>query len=78
MGPFRVQRPPLRSRLRSALHATRRPAAGLAMAFGASRPSALAATLMLRFSTLAVPCLIGVITLLRQKDLSRGGGGPKA
>jgi hypothetical protein len=48
------------------------------MAFGASRPSALAATLMLRFSTLAVPCLIGVITLLRQKDLSRGGVGPKA
>jgi len=34
MGPFRVQRPPLRSRLRSALHATRRPAAGLALAFG--------------------------------------------
>ena len=53
-------------------------AIGLAMAFGASRPSALAATLMLRFSTLAVPCLIGVITLLRQKDLSRGGGGPNS
>jgi uncharacterized membrane protein YbhN (UPF0104 family) len=53
-------------------------AIGLAMAFGASRPSALAATLMLRFSTLAVPCLIGVITLLRQKDLSRGGGRPNS
>jgi hypothetical protein len=48
------------------------------MAFGASRPSALAATVMLRFSTLAVPCLIGVITLLRQKDLSRGGGRPNS
>jgi hypothetical protein len=33
---------------------------------------------MLRFSTLAVPCLIGVITLLQQKDLSRGGGRPNS
>ena len=46
-------------------------AIGLAMAYGAGRSDALAATLILRFATLAVPCLLGVIALLRQKDLSR-------
>lgn len=46
-------------------------AIGLAMAYGAGRSDALAATLMLRFATLAVPCLVGVLALLRQKDLSR-------
>ena len=46
-------------------------AIGLAMAYGAGRSDALAATLMLRFATLAVPCLLGVIALVRQKDLSR-------
>ena len=46
-------------------------AIGLAMAYGAGRSDALAATLMLRFATLAVPCLVGVMALVRQKDLSR-------
>ena len=46
-------------------------AIGLAMAYGAGRSEALAATLMLRIATLAVPCLVGVLALLRQKDLSR-------
>lgn len=46
-------------------------AIGLAMAYGAGRSDALAATLMLRFATLAVPCVLGVIALVRQKDLSR-------
>ena len=46
-------------------------AIGLAMAYGAGRSDALAATLMLRFATLAVPCLLGVIALVKQKDLSR-------
>lgn len=44
-------------------------AIGLAIAFGAGRSNALAATLMLRFATLAVPCLLGVTALARQKDL---------
>ena len=46
-------------------------AIGLAMAYGAGRSDALAATLMLRFATLAVPCALGIVTLLRQRDLSR-------
>ena len=46
-------------------------AIGLAMTYGASRSDALAATLMLRFATLAVPCALGVIALVRQKDLLR-------
>lgn len=47
-------------------------AIGLAMAYGAGRSEALAATLMLRFSTLAVPCVVGITALLRQRDLRRG------
>jgi uncharacterized protein (TIRG00374 family) len=46
-------------------------AIGLAMAYGAGRSEALAATLMLRLATLAVPCALGVVALLRQRDLSR-------
>ena len=46
-------------------------AIGLAVVYGASRAQALAATLMLRIATLAVPCLLGMIALLRQPDLSR-------
>jgi len=46
-------------------------AIGLAMAYGAGRADALAATLMLRFATLAVPCLLGVVVLMRQRDLSK-------
>jgi len=46
-------------------------AIGLAIAYGAGRSEALAATLMLRFATLAVPCLLGVVTLVRQRDLGR-------
>ena len=46
-------------------------AIGLAVLFGAGRPQALAATLMLRIATLAVPCLLGMVTLLRQSDLNR-------
>jgi glycosyltransferase 2 family protein len=44
-------------------------AIGLAMAYGAGRSEALAVTLMLRFATVAVPCLLGVVVLLRQRDL---------
>lgn len=46
-------------------------AIGLAVLYGAGRPQALAATLMLRIATLAVPCQIGMVTLLRQSDLNR-------
>lgn len=46
-------------------------AIGLAMAFGAPRANALAATLVLRIATLAVPCVLGVVVLVRQKDLRR-------
>lgn len=46
-------------------------AIGLAMAYGANRSEALAATLVLRFATLAVPCALGVLLLLRQRDLRR-------
>lgn len=46
-------------------------AIGLAMAYGAPRANALAATLVLRIATLAVPCVLGVVALVRQKDLSR-------
>lgn len=45
-------------------------AIGLSMAYGASRGEALAATLVLRVATLAVPCAVGVLALLRQPDLS--------
>ncbi|MEB3105124.1 MAG: lysylphosphatidylglycerol synthase transmembrane domain-containing protein [Cyanobacteriota bacterium] len=48
-------------------------AIGLAMAYGAGRPQALAATLVLRVATLALPCLVGILSLLRQPDL-RGAG----
>jgi uncharacterized protein (TIRG00374 family) len=46
-------------------------AIGLAMLYGAGRSQALAATLVLRLCTLALPCLIGVVALMRQPDLSR-------
>ena len=46
-------------------------AIGIAMAYGAGRSEALAATLVLRVATLAVPCALGVIALIRQKDLLR-------
>jgi glycosyltransferase 2 family protein len=46
-------------------------AIGVAMAYGAGRSEALAATLLLRVATLAVPCLLGVAALLRQRDLTR-------
>ena len=49
-------------------------AIGLAMAYGAGRSEALAATLMLRVATLAVPCALGVMALLRQKDLIHHNG----
>lgn len=54
-------------------------AIGLAMAYGADRGEALAATLVLRFATLAIPCAIGVIALLRQRDLgaSRQNDAPR-
>ncbi|MFZ9462187.1 MAG: lysylphosphatidylglycerol synthase domain-containing protein [Vulcanococcus sp.] len=45
-------------------------AIGLAMAYGAPRSVALAATLVLRVATVAVPCLVGLVSLLRQGDLS--------
>jgi len=46
-------------------------AIGLAMAYGAGRSEALAATLVLRVATLAVPCLVGVLSLVLQPDLQR-------
>lgn len=46
-------------------------AIGLAMAYGASRSNALAITLVLRLATLAVPCALGVLVLMRQRDLRR-------
>lgn len=44
---------------------------GLALAYGADRGDALAATVVLRFATLVVPCAVGVIALLTQHDLKR-------
>jgi uncharacterized membrane protein YbhN (UPF0104 family) len=44
---------------------------GLAMLYGAGHSQALAVTLVLRLCTLALPCLIGVVALMRQPDLSR-------
>ena len=44
-------------------------AIGLAMAYGAGRSDALAATLMLRFATLALPTVIGLTALALQRDL---------
>jgi uncharacterized protein (TIRG00374 family) len=44
---------------------------GLAVAFGASRPEALAATLILRLMTMALPCLVGSLVLMRQRDLTQ-------
>lgn len=46
---------------------------GLAVAFGASRPQALAVTLILRLVTVALPCLVGSLVLMRQKDFARPG-----
>ena len=43
-------------------------AIGLAMAYGADRSTALAATLVLRVATLAVPCSIGLVALLLQRN----------
>lgn len=48
-------------------------AIGLAVAFGASRPQALAVTLILRLVTVALPCLVGSLVLMRQKDFARPG-----
>jgi uncharacterized protein (TIRG00374 family) len=47
---------------------------GLAMLYGADRSIALAATLVLRLSTLVLPCLLGMGALLAQPDLNRGSG----
>ncbi len=44
---------------------------GLAMAYGADRAEAVSATMMMRFSSLAIPCLMGLIGLLLQPDLRR-------
>jgi uncharacterized membrane protein YbhN (UPF0104 family) len=44
---------------------------GLAMAYGADRAEALATTMMMRFSSLAVPCLLGLLALFLQPDLRR-------
>jgi uncharacterized protein (TIRG00374 family) len=44
---------------------------GLAVAFGASRPQALAVTLILRLVTVALPCVVGSLVLMRQKDFAR-------
>jgi uncharacterized protein (TIRG00374 family) len=44
---------------------------GLAVAFGASRPQALAVTLILRLMTMALPCLVGSLVLVRQRDLTQ-------
>ena len=44
---------------------------GLAMLYGADRSQALAITLLLRLCTLALPCLIGMVALVLQSDLSR-------
>ena len=52
-------------------------AIGLAMLYGAGRSQALAATLVLRLCTLALPCLLGVVALMRQPDLSQRGARPE-
>lgn len=44
---------------------------GLALAYGAERSDALAATVVLRFATLLVPCAVGVVALVMQRDLKR-------
>jgi uncharacterized protein (TIRG00374 family) len=51
---------------------------GLAVAFGASRPQALAVTLILRLVTVALPCLVGSLVLMRQKDFARSTIAPGA
>jgi uncharacterized membrane protein YbhN (UPF0104 family) len=48
-------------------------AIGLAVAFGAGRPSALAVTLVLRACTVLLPTAVGVLVLARQ---GTGDGGP--
>ena len=48
-------------------------AIGMALLFGASRPQALAATLILRFSTVLMPFLVGSIVLLASPSLYRKG-----
>ena len=47
---------------------------GLAMLYGAHRSEALAVTLVLRLCTLALPCALGVVALMRQPDLSHRSG----
>ncbi len=42
-------------------------AIGLAVAFGAGRPSALAATLVLRLATVVLPTVVGLVVLARQE-----------
>ena len=44
---------------------------GLSMLYGADRSQALVVTLLLRLFTLAIPCLVGVLALVRQPDLGR-------
>ncbi|MFM8258452.1 MAG: lysylphosphatidylglycerol synthase transmembrane domain-containing protein [Vulcanococcus sp.] len=51
-------------------------AIGLAMAYGAPRSEALAATLLLRVATVAVPCLVGLVALVSQRDLTSRSGAP--
>jgi uncharacterized membrane protein YbhN (UPF0104 family) len=50
-------------------------AIGLAVAFGAARPSALAVTLVLRACTVLLPTAVGVLVLARQ-GTADGGSGP--
>lgn len=45
---------------------------GLALSYGVDRDNALAATVVFRFATLVVPCALGMIALLAQRDLKRG------
>lgn len=46
-------------------------AIGMALVFGATRPQALAATLILRFSTVLVPFLVGSVVLVASPSLYR-------
>lgn len=48
-------------------------AIGMALLFGATRPQALAATLILRFSTVLMPFLVGSMVLLASPSLYRKG-----
>ena len=59
------------SLLPAGLGTSEAPSIGLAMLYGAARSQALAVTLLLRLCTLAIPCLVGVLALVRQPDLGR-------